>query len=66
MDQKPGTKTTEFWVTLAPVILGLIEGQKGDPENSKYLIVCGTALGCMYIISRTLVKYAATKQNTQE
>ena len=61
MEPKPGTKTTEFWVALAPVILGLIEGQKGDPENSKYLIVCGTALGCIYIISRTLVKYKSGK-----
>jgi len=62
MDQKPGTRTTEFWVTLAPVILGLIEGQKGDPENSKYLIICGTTLGCIYIISRTWLK---TKQTNK-
>jgi hypothetical protein len=38
------------------VLIGLIEGQKGDAENSRYLIVCGTALGCIYIISRTLLK----------
>jgi hypothetical protein len=56
MEQKSGTKTTEFWVALAPVLIGLIEGQKGDAENSRYLIVCGTALGCIYIISRTLLK----------
>ena len=26
MEQKSGTKTTEFWVALAPVLIGLIEG----------------------------------------
>ena len=56
METKSGTKTTEFWMALAPVLIGLIEGQKGDAENSKYLIICGTVLGCMYIISRTLLK----------
>lgn len=63
MEQKSGTKTTEFWVALAPVLIGLIEGQKGDAENSRYLIVCGTALGCMYIASRTLLKLKKEEAN---
>lgn len=61
MEQKPGTKTSEFWIALAPVLLGMIEGFKGDPEMSKYLIVCGTALGFAYIISRTVIKYKNSK-----
>lgn len=61
MEQKSGTKTTEFWVAIAPAILGLIEGQRGDPENGKYLIICGTALGIAYIASRTWLKIKTTK-----
>lgn len=61
MEQKPGTKTTEFWVAVAPVIIGLIEGFKGDSEMSKYLIVSGTALGFAYIISRTALKWKNCK-----
>lgn len=53
---KTGTKTTEFWISIAPVILGLVEGSKGDAEMSKYLIICGTALGMVYIASRTWLK----------
>lgn len=57
MNSKPGTKTTEFWVSIAPVLAGLIEGMKGDKEMGKYLIICGTFLSCAYIISRTVLKY---------
>jgi hypothetical protein len=56
METKPGTKTTEFWVALAPVLMGLIEG-KNDPEILKYIIVCASVLGGLYIVSRTIVKY---------
>ena len=55
-DVKPGTKTTEFWVALAPVFMGLIDG-KDNPEILKYIIVCASVLGGLYIISRTLVKW---------
>jgi hypothetical protein len=34
----------------------VVEGNKGDPEMSKYLIICGTALGMVYILSRTWLK----------
>lgn len=57
MEAKPGTKTTEFWVTLAPVLGGLVESMKGNPETGKHLIICGTVLGCFYIVSRTIVKF---------
>jgi hypothetical protein len=51
-----GTKTTEFWVSIAPVMVGLVEAMKGDTQNSTILIVCATVLGCFYIASRTFVK----------
>jgi hypothetical protein len=53
---KSGTKTTEFWVAVAPVFLGLVEG-KDNPEIQKYMILAGSVLGGLYIISRTLVKW---------
>lgn len=58
---KSGTKTTEFWVSIAPVLIGLIEGMKGDKEIAKWLIVCGTALSIIYIISRTVLKMNGSK-----
>lgn len=65
---KDGTKTTEFWISIAPVLIGLVEGMKGDAEIAKWLIVCGTALSVMYIVSRTLLKLKTCKPksgNTQ-
>jgi hypothetical protein len=65
---KDGTKTTEFWVSIAPVLIGLIEGMKGDAEIAKWLIVCGTSLSVVYIVSRTLLKLKVCKPeagNTQ-
>jgi hypothetical protein len=56
---KPGTKTTEFWIAIAPVALGIIEGSKDDPEIKKYVIICGSALGAVYILCRTLIKWKA-------
>jgi hypothetical protein len=58
---KTGIKTTEFWVSIAPVILGLVESQKMDPANNMVLIICGTALGMAYIVSRTMVKRCAKR-----
>jgi len=58
---KTGTKTTEFWVSVAPVLLGLVESYKGDADMGKYLVVCGTALGMVYIASRTWLKANTTK-----
>lgn len=54
---KPGIQSTEFWISVAPVLGGLIEGMKGDPETGRYLIMCGTILGGLYIVSRTIVKF---------
>ena len=53
---KSGTKTTEFWMAIAPVLIGLVEG-KDDPEIMKYMILSGSVLGGLYIISRTAVKW---------
>ena len=58
---KSGTKTTEFWVSIAPVLIGLIEGMKGDKEIAKWLIVCGTSLSIMDIASRTILKVVACR-----
>jgi len=57
MEIKPGTKTTEFWITLSPVVLGMIDGVKGDLQTTRIMIVCATCLGGLYILSRTLVKW---------
>ena len=51
-----GTKTTEFWTAIVPTAIGLIEGMKGDPENAKFLLICGTVLCAIYIVSRTVLK----------
>lgn len=58
---KSGTKTTEFWVSIAPVLIGLIEGMKGDKEIAKWLIVCGTSLSIIYIACRTVLKAVACR-----
>ena len=55
--KKPGTKTTEFWIALAPIAIGIVEGSKNDPETNRYLILAGAILGGIYIISRTGVKW---------
>lgn len=55
-ETKSGAKTTEFWVTLAPVFLALVEG-RDNPEMLNTIIICGSVLGALYIISRTVVKY---------
>ena len=63
---KQGTRTTEFWVSIAPVLLGMVEGYKGNAEIAKWLIVCGTALSVIYIASRTILKVVACKQGSTE
>ena len=52
-----GTRTTEFWAAIVPTAIGLIEGMKGDPENAKFLLICGTVLCGVYIVSRTILKF---------
>ena len=56
-----GTKTTEFWVSVAPVLASLVEALRGDSQNSTTLIICATVLGACYIASRTLVKIRSGK-----
>ena len=53
---KAGTKTSEFWITLSPAILAIVDSGKDDPEIKKYLIIAGAILGGIYIISRTMIK----------
>jgi len=55
-NNKPGIKTTEFWVAIAPVLMGMMEAMKGDSKNSALIIICGTVLGSLYMVSRTVVK----------
>lgn len=61
MESKPGTKTTEFWMALAPAVAAVMQSLKGDPENSRYMIICATAIGMAYITSRTFIKYKQLK-----
>jgi hypothetical protein len=56
MELKSGTKTTEFWVAIAPILIGIVDGSKSDIETKKYLMLSGTILAGMYIVSRTIVK----------
>lgn len=53
---KLGSKTSEFWVTLAPIIATMVNGVSENSEDKKYLMVCACVLGSLYICSRTLVK----------
>jgi hypothetical protein len=64
METKSGTKTTEFWASIAPIVTGVFEGKNGNPEVSKYLIVCGCVLTCFYIVSRTVIKLYGAKEKS--
>jgi len=56
MNDKPGIKTSEFWVAVVPAAAGFFDMLKSDSESGKYLLVCGTFLGFAYIISRSIIK----------
>jgi hypothetical protein len=60
-EAKPGVKTTEFWITVAPVIMALIEGKNATPEQTNILIIAGSILGGLYLVSRTIVKMTSKK-----
>lgn len=53
---KPGINSTEFWVSVGPVLAGLVESMKGDREMGLYLMIMGSVLALTYIISRTILK----------
>lgn len=53
---KSGTKTSEFWITISPIILAILDNSKEDSEIKKYFIIAGAILGGLYIISRTVIK----------
>lgn len=64
---KAGAKTSEFWVTLSPVLLALVESrnENNDPEMVKTLILAGAILGGLYIISRTVVKWKCASKTEE-
>lgn len=63
---KQGTATTEFWVSIAPVLIGMVEGYKGNIEIAKWMIGCGTLLGVFYIASRTALKIVSCRTQVCE
>lgn len=54
---KPGYKTSEFWVVVAPVLASFVEMSRGDGETGKLLTICATVLASVYIISRAWIKH---------
>jgi len=66
MDIKTGIKTSEFWVSIAPVLVSIVENRTGNEELSKYFLICGTVLGIIYIVSRTMVKLKFGIKNEAE
>jgi hypothetical protein len=56
MNEKPGVKTSEFWLAAVPAAAGFFDMLKADSENGKYLLICGTVLSMTYILSRTFIK----------
>jgi hypothetical protein len=62
MDKKPGYKTTEFWLSLAAVVVGLLFASGVVADGSAFDKVLGLAasvLGALgYSVSRAKVKVA--------
>lgn len=60
---KPGYQTTEFWSAIVPIVasLTLKEG-----ANQGTLIICGTCLMGLYILSRTFVKWKGKEGTNNE
>jgi len=78
METKPGPKTTEFWVTLVPVILGLamtlgwlkpehVEGFTPWMEFAAQILgaVMAALSGGAYAISRGVAKSSSTPDGGQ-
>jgi len=63
---KIGPKTSEFWVTMAPLILSFSKIAEENTENSKYMMICGCILGCFYIASRTVIKTNVSRARTKK
>lgn len=63
--QKPGYKTTEFWlviVILAPAVTALVEAiQKGDTFQAAFLTAINAAVGGAYAIARGMAKAPPTQ-----
>lgn len=62
---KPGYKTTEFWLSLAAILLGALITSGAIPADSvfdKLLGIAATVLGALgYTVSRAFVKNTAAK-----
>lgn len=57
---KPGYKTTEFWLSLAAILVGAVVSSGIVPETGPYAQVVGlitSVLGGLgYTVSRTMIK----------
>jgi len=57
---KPGYKTTEFWLSLAAVLVGAAVSSGAIPETGPYAQVVGLVAsvlgGLGYTVSRTMIK----------
>lgn len=63
---KLGPKTSEFWITLAPIIASMVDGVNQSSEDKKYLMICACVLGSLYICSRTIIKVSHDRNSTRE
>jgi hypothetical protein len=65
MMDKPGYKTTEFWLSMAAIIVGALLASGVLPADSVWLKVAGivsSVLGAIgYTANRTVVKYSTLK-----
>jgi hypothetical protein len=63
--QKPGYKTTEFWFTLAAVVVGVVFASGAFPEDGPVMKVLGmvaSILGLLgYQVQRGMVKASGNK-----
>lgn len=63
---KLGPKTSEFWITLAPILASMVDGVNQNSEDKKYLMICACVLGSLYICSRTIIKVSHGRRASRE
>lgn len=65
MDTKPGWKTSEFWLSLAAVVVAAVLGSGLLPEGSPWAVGLGIAAAVLaslgYTAARTALKRDAAK-----
>jgi hypothetical protein len=68
-DTKPGWQTTEFWLTVASLVVGFLSTQQVFPEDSIFargLTVAATILTALgYTVARSVVKRESVKQQAE-